>query len=92
MYDKCRRYAVDWEIILQNTDIDSLVPNESWPLQQCDKGWEYNKTDVQSSIVIDVRRMNRKYEKFYFLLENTFFLLHIGIWVCSSVLGCKKLC
>jgi hypothetical protein len=56
VYDKCRRYAVDWNIILQNTDIDSLVPNESWPVQHCDKGWEYNKTDVQSSIVIDVSR------------------------------------
>lgn len=79
MYDKCRRYAVDWEIILQDTDIDSLVPNESWPLQHCDKGWEYNKTDVQSSIVIDVRRMKRKYKKFYFLLENTFFFYTLGL-------------
>lgn len=58
VYDKCRRYAVDWNIILQDADIDSLVPNETWPLQDCDKGWEYNKTDVQSSIVIDVRMEN----------------------------------
>lgn len=55
MYDKCRRYAVDWNLILQDFDIDSIVPNETWPLQNCDKGWEYNTTDVQSSIVIDVR-------------------------------------
>jgi hypothetical protein len=58
VYDKCRRYAVDWNIILQDFDIDSLVPNETWPQQDCDKGWEYNKTDVQSSIVIDVRMEN----------------------------------
>lgn len=58
MYDKCRRYAIDWNIILQEGDIDSLMPNESWPIQHCDKGWEYNKTDVQSSIVIDVRKEN----------------------------------
>lgn len=55
VYDKCRRYAVDWNLILQDFDIDSLVPNETWPLQNCDKGWEYNTTHVQSSIVIDVR-------------------------------------
>lgn len=75
MYDKCRRYAVDWNIILQNTDIDSLEPNQSWPLQHCDKGWEYNKTDVQSSIVIDVRSRSREKEiveeNFYFPLEGT---------------------
>lgn len=76
MYDKCRRYAVDWNIILQNTDIDSLEPNESWPLQHCDKGWEYNKTDVQSSIVIDVRKIREEEKEiveeiFYFLLERT---------------------
>lgn len=70
MYDKCRRYAVDWNIILPNTDIDSLAPNESWPLQRCDKGWEYNKTDVQSSIVIDVRKME---EIFYFSFLSFYF-------------------
>jgi hypothetical protein len=46
---------VDWNIILQDGNIESFMPNESLPTQQCDKGWEYNKTDVQSSIVIDVR-------------------------------------
>lgn len=40
--------------MLKNAEIDSLMPNESWPIGSCDKGWEYNKTDVQSSIVIDV--------------------------------------
>lgn len=40
--------------MLPNAEIDSLMPNESWPIESCDKGWEYNKTDVQSSIVIDV--------------------------------------
>jgi len=46
---------VDWNIILQDGNLESFMPNESLPTQQCDKGWEYNKTDVQSSIVIDVR-------------------------------------
>lgn len=63
VYDKCRRYAVDWNLILQESDIDSLVPNDTWPLQNCDKGWEYNTTDVHSSIVIDVRT-----NFFFFLL------------------------
>ena len=55
MYDKCRRYDVDWNIILEHTNFSSLEPNESWTMQNCDKGWEY-KTDVKSSIVIDVRK------------------------------------
>lgn len=42
--------------MLKNVEIDSLMPNESWPIESCDRGWEYNKTDVQSSIVIDVSR------------------------------------
>lgn len=55
MYDQCNRYAVDWKEILQYNDTDFLMPNESWPIQKCDRGWEYNKTHVKSSIVIDVR-------------------------------------
>jgi hypothetical protein len=74
VYDKCRRYAVDWNKILQNTDIDSLSPNETWPTQNCDRGWEYNKTDVQSSIVIDVRIYSkRKRERESFLSRFIFF-------------------
>lgn len=85
MYDKCLRYAVDWNIILQNTDIDSLEPNESWPLQHCDKGWEYNKTDVQSSIVIDVRKVGEEEKKkqkkiFIFHSKEQFFLLKVHIF------------
>ncbi|XP_070494195.1 carcinine transporter [Chironomus tepperi] len=53
VYDKCRRYAVDWDFILQEGNLESFMPNESLPTQHCDNGWEYNKTDVQSSIVID---------------------------------------
>lgn len=54
MYDKCRMYAVDWDLILQEGNLESFMPNESFPTQECDRGWEYNKTNVQSSIVIDV--------------------------------------
>lgn len=94
MYDKCRRFAVDWNIILKNTDIDSLVPNESWPLQSCDRGWEYNKTDVKSSIVIDVRR-SEKIFIFIFHLSKQYFLLLpqvdiFSVLLCEEIIEEKK--
>lgn len=33
----------------------SYVPNASWPIVPCDHGWEYETSEVKSSIVIDVR-------------------------------------
>lgn len=90
VYDKCQRYAVDWKIILQNTDIDSLMPNESWPMQSCDKGWEYNKTDVQSSIVIDVRKQSSNFPIFYFTIWAPFGsdvmqeFSHLFTFICYS--------
>ncbi|XP_055550102.1 carcinine transporter [Wyeomyia smithii] len=52
-FSKCTRYAVDWKDILSNTDAESVFPNSSWPVEQCRDGWEYNTTEVKSSIVID---------------------------------------
>jgi hypothetical protein len=31
-----------------------ITPNNSWPTEPCWAGWEYNTTEVTSSIVIDV--------------------------------------
>lgn len=31
-----------------------ITPNNSWPTEPCWAGWEYNTTQVRSSIVIDV--------------------------------------
>lgn len=33
----------------------SFVANSSWPVVPCDHGWEYETSEVKSSIVIDVR-------------------------------------
>jgi hypothetical protein len=76
VYDKCQRYAVDWKIMLKNVEIDSLMPNESWSIESCDKGWEYNKTDVQSSIVIDVS-----------LSQPPF---HPSLWIDIEEMGKKR--
>jgi hypothetical protein len=34
--------------------LTEITPNKSWPVKQCSDGWEYNTTQVTSSIVIDV--------------------------------------
>lgn len=31
----------------------SFVANSSWPVVPCDHGWEYETSEVKSSIVID---------------------------------------
>ena len=46
---------MDWDIVLKEGNFESFEPNGSLSTQECDKGWEYNKTNVHSSIVIDVR-------------------------------------
>lgn len=55
-YSQCSRYAIDWQQLLNTTDVDlfDLQPNASWPTEYCFNGWNYNKTLVTSSIVIDV--------------------------------------
>ncbi|XP_012162545.1 carcinine transporter isoform X2 [Ceratitis capitata] len=52
-YSKCYRYAVNWTDILEVNYYDIDKPNETWPYQKCDYGWEYNTSVVWSSIVID---------------------------------------
>ncbi|XP_024082746.1 carcinine transporter-like [Cimex lectularius] len=49
-YEKCWRYKVNWtEIIRENISL----PNASWPVESCIDGWEYNTTEVSSSVAID---------------------------------------
>uniref|UniRef100_A0A1A9WLX5 Major facilitator superfamily (MFS) profile domain-containing protein n=1 Tax=Glossina brevipalpis TaxID=37001 RepID=A0A1A9WLX5_9MUSC len=52
-FSKCQRYAVNWTEILEDTDINYIEPNHSWPLEACKNGWEYNTSEIWSSIVID---------------------------------------
>ncbi|XP_050458332.1 carcinine transporter isoform X1 [Cataglyphis hispanica] len=50
-YSQCTRYDVDWT----TTENNSIVwtSNTSWSIVPCDHGWEYETSEVTSSIVID---------------------------------------
>ncbi|KAL4708139.1 hypothetical protein ACJJTC_009918 [Scirpophaga incertulas] len=50
-FEKCVRYAVDWVAILQ-TDFP-LIVNRSWPKEPCLDGYEYDTSEIQSSVVMD---------------------------------------
>ncbi|XP_020721872.1 carcinine transporter isoform X1 [Bombus terrestris] len=53
-YSQCTRYDIDWTA--ENISVvtaASYVPNASWPIVLCDHGWEYETSEVKSSIVID---------------------------------------
>ncbi|KAK7872303.1 hypothetical protein R5R35_002760 [Gryllus longicercus] len=52
-FNQCQRYAVNWTELLENYQLDELQPNSSWPTESCVQGWEYNLTEVSSSVVID---------------------------------------
>ncbi|XP_061401514.1 carcinine transporter [Musca vetustissima] len=52
-HSKCYRYAVNWLQLLENATINDLKPDLTWPIEKCPEGWEYNTTEVWSSIVID---------------------------------------
>lgn len=57
-FDRCRRYSVNWFRILEESDgiIENIIANESWPTEHCKDGWIYDKSIVESSIVIDVSK------------------------------------
>ncbi|CAD6222476.1 GSCOCG00000984001-RA-CDS [Cotesia congregata] len=54
VYSQCTRYDVNWsDPIFDFMHIDSNVTNTSWPIVPCDHGWEYDMSEIVSSIVID---------------------------------------
>lgn len=59
------RYKVDWSIV---KDRIPTAVNKSWPVEPCSDGYEYNKTEVSSSVVIDV-----SFFKFVHILTSIFY-------------------
>ncbi|CAG9566810.1 unnamed protein product [Danaus chrysippus] len=51
VFENCVRYSVNWKSILSNGG--TIKVNESWPVEPCLDGYEYDTSEVQSSIVID---------------------------------------
>ncbi|XP_034231306.1 carcinine transporter [Thrips palmi] len=52
-YSSCERYSVDWRSLLKDTSPYELEPNSSWTTEPCQDGWEYDTSEIKSSIVID---------------------------------------
>lgn len=50
-YSTCERYAVNWSEIHLN---DGVFINTSWPVEACLDGYEFDVSEIPSSIVIDV--------------------------------------
>ncbi|CAH2988795.1 unnamed protein product [Chilo suppressalis] len=51
IFEKCVRYAVNWTEIMETGY--PLIVNESWPRESCIQGYEYDLSEIVSSIVID---------------------------------------
>ncbi|XP_029176737.1 carcinine transporter isoform X3 [Nylanderia fulva] len=50
-YSQCTRYDVDWTTMENNSVVE--MSNTSWSIVPCDHGWEYETSEVTSSIVVD---------------------------------------
>ncbi|XP_053613138.1 carcinine transporter [Plodia interpunctella] len=50
-YEKCVRYAVNWSSIIKTGK--PMEVNTAWPHERCWDGYEYDTTEVTSSVVID---------------------------------------
>ncbi|XP_035446377.2 carcinine transporter isoform X1 [Spodoptera frugiperda] len=50
-FEKCSRYAVNWTEIIQVGG--TIEVNENWPTEHCREGYEYDTSEVTSSVVID---------------------------------------
>ncbi|XP_076285497.1 carcinine transporter isoform X1 [Lasioglossum baleicum] len=53
-YSQCTRYDIDWTAANVSIVMEPpSMPNSSWPVVPCDHGWEYEMSEITSSIVID---------------------------------------
>ncbi|XP_011157997.1 carcinine transporter isoform X2 [Solenopsis invicta] len=57
-YSQCTRYDIDWTATktMENYSVVTTylpIPNASWSVVPCDHGWEYETSEMISSIVID---------------------------------------
>lgn len=53
-YSQCTRYDIDWTTTTtENNSVVWTYSNMSWSIVPCDYGWEYETSEVTSSIVID---------------------------------------
>ncbi|CAG5039514.1 unnamed protein product [Parnassius apollo] len=41
-YSKCKAYIANWSAVV----ISGVTPNKSWPIEKCQHGWEFNKTEI----------------------------------------------
>ncbi|VVD01760.1 unnamed protein product, partial [Leptidea sinapis] len=55
-FESCVRYSVNWTQILQGNG--TIVVNQSWPREHCLDGYEYDTSEIISSVVIDHMPMN----------------------------------
>ncbi|KAG5329159.1 OCT1 protein, partial [Acromyrmex charruanus] len=53
-YSQCMRYDIDWTTMNYSV-VATYLPNASWSVMPCDHGWEYETSEITSSIVIDVQ-------------------------------------
>ncbi|KAG5319759.1 OCT1 protein, partial [Pseudoatta argentina] len=51
-YSQCMRYDIDWTTMNYSV-VATYLPNASWSVMPCDHGWEYETSEITSSIVID---------------------------------------
>ncbi|KYN36385.1 Organic cation transporter 1 [Trachymyrmex septentrionalis] len=52
-YSQCMRYDIDWATMENYSVVATYLPNASWSVMPCDHGWEYETSEITSSIVID---------------------------------------
>ncbi|XP_011306975.1 organic cation transporter protein [Fopius arisanus] len=55
VYSQCTRYDVNWSDpnIIDLTNVNLQANFTDWPVVPCDHGWEYDMSEIVSSIVID---------------------------------------
>lgn len=69
-YSQCLRYDVNFTSLVDENGTLSLTPNPNWPVKRCDKGWEYDYSEIPyPSATVEVKKLLRL-ELIYLFFES----------------------
>lgn len=65
-FEKCRVYEANWTDVLAK---GLTQPDPEWPIKPCDKGWEYDFTEIPYKTI--ATEVSRAFQKLKLILTSS---------------------